>query len=93
MTTRAAVEDRLKQVVLDHLDRPLPVDELRGETSLYGRGLGFSSLDLVSLIVAVEQTFDIFFEAEDMSAAAQTFGTLLAAVERKLHADSVERDA
>jgi acyl carrier protein len=90
--TGVDIENRLKRVVLDHLGRPLPIDELRRETSLYGRGLGFSSLDLVSLLVAVEETFDIFFEGEEMSAAAQTFGALLAAVECKVNASAADRD-
>jgi len=91
--TRANIEDRLKRVVLDRLSGPLPVDALRDDTSLYGRGLGFSSLDLVSLLVAVEEAFDIFFEGDEMSAAAETFGALKAAVERKVHAGAAERDA
>ena len=91
--TRVDIEERLKRVVLDRLGRPLPIEELRRETSLYGRGLGFSSLDLVSLLVAVEETFDIFFEGDEMSAAAETFGALLAAVERKVTVDSARPDA
>lgn len=78
------VEERLKTVVLNHSGRPMPLADLQYGTSLYGQGLGFSSLDLWSLIVAVEEAFGVFFEEEDMFPAIETFGPLLSALQSKL---------
>lgn len=88
--TPAEIEAQLKGVVLDHLGLTLAGADVRRDTSLLGRGLGVSSLDIVSLLLAVEERFAIFFEADEMSDAAQTFGALLAAVERKLEASAAD---
>ena len=79
-----SVEERLRKVLLAQLDHSLAVDEIGDETSLYGKGLGLDSVDVVSLIVGVEEEFDIFFEAEEIAASVATFGSLARAIEQKL---------
>ena len=51
---------------------------------MYGKGLGLNSIDIMSLIVRLEDEFDIFFEADEVEATVGTFGTLVSVVERKL---------
>ncbi len=78
------IAGRLANILLEELRYPLEADRIRGDTPLYGRGLGLDSLDVVSLVVRVEEEFAIFFEADEVGAKVKTFGSLLAAVRRKI---------
>ena len=79
-------ERRLKALLVEQLRYPVAPERIRAGSALHDRGLGLSSLDLVTLITRVEEEFDVVFEAEEMSEAIATFGTLLAVTERKLDA-------
>lgn len=83
-TDGAGIQQRLVDVLITHLKRPLSPARLGLSTPLYGRGLGLSSLDVVSLIVKLEEEFEVFFEADEIASSVQTLGTLVAAVERKI---------
>ena len=78
------IRERLVGVVLGHLKRPADRERLGLTTPLRGRGLGLDSLDLISLIVRVEEEFEIFFEADEIAGSVTTLGALLATVERKI---------
>ena len=80
------IDDRLRKVLVEQLKYPLSASEIVEHTSLYGKGLGLDSLDVVSLIVRVEDEFDIVVEAEEVADIVKTFGTLRDAVHRKLEA-------
>jgi acyl carrier protein len=80
------VEVRLKALLVEQLRYPLAPESIWPASVLQGRGLGLSSLDLVTLIMRVEEEFDVYFEADEMSDAVETFGTLLSVTERKIHA-------
>jgi acyl carrier protein len=82
------VERRLKALLVEQLKYPLAPESILPASTLQGRGLGFSSLDLVTLIMRVEEEFDVVFEADELSDAVATFGTLLSLTERKIHAQS-----
>ncbi len=88
------VEERLKKILVDQLSNSLSMKQIREETSLYGRGLGLDSLDVVSLVVRLEDEFDIFFEAEEVTASMENFGTLLRSIQHKVreYATIVERN-
>ncbi len=77
-------EERLKKVLVDQLNYALEIEQIREDTSLYGKGLGLNSLDLVSLVVSVEDEFDIFLEAENLVSSMETFGRLLLTIRQKL---------
>lgn len=79
-----AVRDRLKRVLVGQLDYPVAPDDLQDGTSLVGKGLALDSVDVVSLVVKLEDEFDVFFEAEEVSLATKSFGALAAAIEKKL---------
>jgi acyl carrier protein len=82
------IEPRLKALLVDQLPYRLDPERILPTSVLHGRGLGLSSLDLVTLIMRVEEEFDVFFEADEMSDAVATFGALLSVTERKVHARS-----
>jgi acyl carrier protein len=66
------------------------VGELGPETSLYGKGLGLNSVDVMALIVQIEEAFGIYFEDEEIVDSVGTFGTLVRAVRRKCAAAGTE---
>lgn len=80
------VEPILKRILVEHLRYRIAPDQITAGTPLMGKGLGLSSLDMVALVVALEETFDVVFEAEDVSGMIATFGALAAAVHAKLAA-------
>ena len=78
------IEDRLVQILAEHLKVPLKREKIREDMSLRGRGLGLDSVDVVSLVVKLEEAFDIFFEAEEVAQCAETFGSLLRTIRHKV---------
>jgi acyl carrier protein len=78
------LEERLRKILVEQLDYRLGADRVRHDTSLYGKGLGLSSLDAVALVVRLEDEFDVFFEPEEFTEILATFGSLLSAVRRKV---------
>jgi acyl carrier protein len=77
------IEQRLKTVLIDQLGFSLSPERIHRETSLYGKGLGLDSVDLVTLVMRVEEEFDIFFEPEEIGPSTKNFGVLLRAIEAK----------
>jgi acyl carrier protein len=78
------IRTRILRVLAEHLDSGLDNREVSDETALFGHGLGLSSLDSVSLVIELEDEFEIFLEAEEMSTALESFGKLVAVVTSKL---------
>ena len=78
------VEEQVKKILAKQSSYVLDTEKLRSDTSLYGKGLGLNSLDVVSLIVRLEEEFEIFFEAEEVTTSVENFGSLLRAVQHKL---------
>jgi acyl carrier protein len=81
-----AVADRIRQLIVDHLDMPTPpgFDE---RTPLFEGGLGMDSFTAVELITLIEKHFGIEFNVEDIrpehftdvNALAELVGTYLSA--------------
>jgi acyl carrier protein len=78
------IKERLKKVLAEQLGYRLDMSRVQENTSLYGKGLGLGSVDVVSLIVRLEEEFDIFFEAEEIAATVKTFGSVVEAIQQKL---------
>ncbi len=62
-----AVTDRVKQIIVQHINPGLKIDELRDDTPLIGRGLGLDSVSLLELVVALETDFGMRFDERDMT--------------------------
>jgi acyl carrier protein len=75
---------RLKTVLMRQLKMSLSPDRINDSTTLYGKGLGLDSVDVVTLITRIEEEFDIFFEPEDIGTSIKSFGALLESVRAKL---------
>lgn len=63
MTDEADITERLKQVIVD-LHGNHPKDEVKLE-SRFTEDLGFDSLDVVELMMAVEDEFDLMISDEE----------------------------
>lgn len=59
-TRRTAVLDRVRAVIIGHLNVDRPADELDPDTALFGSGLGLDSIDAVELVVALDAHFGIY---------------------------------
>ena len=83
--TRESIRQRLTRILAEQCNGQIaPQEEIADNTRLHGRGLGLSSLDIVSLVVKLEDEFNVFFEAEEVAPSVKTFGTLLEAIGRKV---------
>jgi acyl carrier protein len=78
------IKERLKKILVDQLGYSLDSSKIRDDTSLYGKGLGLDSVDVVSLVVKLEEEFDVFFEADEVTASVETFGSMVEAIQQKL---------
>jgi acyl carrier protein len=78
------LQEQLKELLADQLGYPLDVAKIREDTSLYGKGMGLDSVDVISFVVRLEEKFEIFFEAEEVVPSMATFGALVQTVYQKL---------
>ena len=74
------VEDRIKEIIVDQLG--VSGDEIVPEASFID-DLGADSLDIVELVMAMEETFDIEIPDEDAE-KIQTIGDAVAYLKEKL---------
>ena len=71
---RAALLDRLRALLVDHLQLRRAVDELDPDAPLFGSGFGLDSLDAVELVVCLETEFG--FRVGDAVALRHAFRSL-----------------
>jgi acyl carrier protein len=71
MLEPAGLSWRLKELIVSRLklDGVKPAD-IGDETPLFGEGLGLDSIDALELVLAVEQTFGIRIEDEEVGRKA-----------------------
>ncbi len=60
--------NRLKDIIANKLDVNLTAAEIDENVSLFEDGLGLDSIAIVDLIVAIESTFTISIEDEELNA-------------------------
>ncbi len=77
-----ALEDRVREIVVEQLG--VSADELVSEASFID-DLGADSLDIVELVMAMEETFDVEIPDEDAE-KIQTIGTAIQYLKGKLEA-------
>ena len=77
MIANIEIEKRLKQILVEQLNDSLKTERIHKATSLCGKGLGLDSLDAVSLIIRLEEEFDIFFTPAEIAPSLETFEALL----------------
>lgn len=81
--TRASVEPGIRKVVAEILRMQKRENEIRLESNLFE--LGLESLNVIELLTAIEMTFDITIDVEDLSGELfENFGNLVSFVEDKV---------
>jgi len=80
------IEDRMKKLMADQTGGAVSWEEIDRDTPLIGRGLGLTSLDSVSLMIRIENEFDVFLDAEEFAASLESFGSLVEAIRGKIAA-------
>jgi acyl carrier protein len=56
---RAQIQDRLRAMLVEHLQLDRATDELDPDAPLFGSGLGLDSLDAVEIVVWLESDFGL----------------------------------
>ncbi len=70
-----AIEATLKAILISQLDVPAAVvTECTPTTPLFGRGIGLDSIEALTLILGLEEAFDI--EIEDSDLTSDLFSSL-----------------
>lgn len=64
-TTRREMNQRLKQLIAESLDLPVPWELIDDDQPLFGRGLELDSLDTLELVSLVEENFSVSITDED----------------------------
>ena len=77
-----AVEERIRQLIVDQLG--VSVEEIRPEVSFLD-DLGADSLDIVELVMAMEEEFDVEIPDDDAE-KIQTIGDAFAYIKEKVEA-------
>ena len=81
------VEERVKKILVEQLGYPLIREQIGDRTSLYGKGLGLDSADLLSLLVRLEDEFGIIFDSDEVADALETVASLVEIIRVKLSHD------
>lgn len=63
---------RVKQTLIDGLELDLAPSEIAEDSALFGFGLGLDSIDALTLIVAVEDSFGVRIPDDDLRVLRST---------------------
>jgi len=68
---KTSLKNELKHLIVKtlRLDTITP-EEIQDEAPLFGDGLGLDSIDALELVVALEKTYDVIIENEDVGRTA-----------------------
>ena len=68
---RESLKSELKHLVIEtlHLEEIQP-DEIKDSEPLFGEGLGLDSIDALELVVALEKSYDVIIEDEEVGKKA-----------------------
>jgi acyl carrier protein len=68
---RNVLKSELKNLIVTTLRlEEVKPDEIRDDAPLFGEGLGLDSIDALELVVALEKTYDVIIENEDVGRTA-----------------------
>lgn len=84
-TTRDEIRRRLRRLLEEQGALPDPPDSLDEQTGLLGHGIGLDSIEVVDLVSAIEDMFDLEVDDDQLGADRfETFGSLIRFVEELL---------
>lgn len=57
---KAELKEQLKKQIIEYLNlSPMPVEDIKDDTALFGEGLGLDSIDSLELIVMLKREYGI----------------------------------
>lgn len=62
---RTELNARLKRILSEGLELPIPGDHIEDDQPLFGRGLELDSLDTLEIVSLVEEEFGVYITDED----------------------------
>lgn len=62
---RTAINNTLKELIVDGLELPVPAASVDDDQPLFGRGLELDSLDTLEIVSLVEEEFGVYITDED----------------------------
>jgi acyl carrier protein len=69
---------RIKTMLVERLDLPIPPEWITDDQPIFGRGLELDSIDALELMIGIEAEFDVSLTDEEMDA----FGSVAKLVDR-----------
>jgi acyl carrier protein len=82
------LEGRIRRLIAEHTGGAAAEDEIEWDTPIIGRGIGLTSLDTVSLMIRIENEFDLFLDAEEFASSLDSFGSLVEAIRRSIEGET-----
>jgi acyl carrier protein len=58
--------EELKTILIDSLDLDVKPDDITGETTFFHDGLGLDSIDVLELVVAIEQRWNVRIDSREL---------------------------
>lgn len=81
---RRAVLARIIRLVTEYIGVDARTVAMHEDTKLFGRGIGLDSVDVLTLVGAVEEEFDLTIDDREVAGGRiQTLGALVDMVERR----------
>ncbi len=84
MLTRSEITEKLKDILLFADPNSAEVIKKADESSVLSTDLGFSSVSVLYMVIAIEEAFSIEFEGVTMS-DFETLGDVITYIERKVN--------
>ncbi len=67
---RASLEGEVRRLLVERLRLEVAPDEIDAAAPLFGEGLGLDSIDALEIVLALEQTYGLAIEDEQVGAEA-----------------------
>jgi len=77
---RRDLNDKIKRLLVEGLDLPVPAADIDDDQPLFGRGLELDSLDTLEIVSVIEDEFEVYLTDDDRYA----FGSINKIADRVL---------
>jgi acyl carrier protein len=84
-TDRKAILEQLLPLLMSTIEVDIPVDDLGEPMGLLGEGIGLDSIEMLRLIGAIEEAFQLTIDDDELDAAHfKTIGSLVSFIQERL---------
>jgi acyl carrier protein len=79
------IQERVIAIIQKTIEVPLALDQITPDSGLLGHGIGLDSIEVLSLVAAIETEFNLTIDDRELKAAHfATLGTLIDFVRHRL---------